>query len=427
MALPAIVSNITTPLLGLVDTAITGHMGGAVYVGAIAVGGAMFSLAYWALNFLRMGTSGLASQAYGAQLAGSADSAAVSLLLMRSLAVAFCLALAIIALSPLLADVLLWVLDADTATTALARRYFMIVVLGAPAVLGVYALSGWFLGMQDSRSPMWMALLTNVANIVVSPVLVYGFGLKIEGVACGTLASQWLGFGLGLGIALRRFGAWRMAAAAGWRRVADVAALKRFFSLNTDIFLRTLCLAAVTMWFTRAGAGEGDTVLAANALLMQLFILFSYFMDGFAFAGEAMAGKYHGARQPAMVAATVRGIFMWGAVVAASFTVAYGAGGGAMLQVLTSERAIVDVAERYLPWVWAIPAAGVAAFVWDGIFIGLTRTRDMLLSMAVAAAAYFAGYFALRGALGNHGLWLAFVIYLALRGLAETTLYMFKK
>lgn len=423
LALPAIVSNITTPLLGLVDSAITGHMGGAVYVGAIAVGGTMFSLAYWALNFLRMGTSGLTSQACGAELAGRGEAGATSLLLMRSLAVAFCLAVALIAASPWIADALLWMLDADAATTAMARSYFMIVVWGAPAVLGVYALSGWFLGMQDSRASMWMALLTNVANIAVSLVLVYGFGLKIVGVACGTLVAQWLGFGLGLAMSLGGYGVLRAMRGAGWRRVVDMRSLRRFFSLNADIFLRTLCLALVTMWFTRAGASVSPTVLAANALLMQLFILFSYFMDGFAFAGEAMAGKYCGARQPGMVSATVRGIFLWGAAVAAVFTAAYGLGGRAMLRMLTSEASVVDAAMRYLPWVWAVPAAGVAAFVWDGIFIGMTRTRDMLLSMAVASTAYFVVYFALRGVMGNHGLWLAFITYLALRGIVETLLF----
>lgn len=423
LALPAIVSNITTPLLGLVDTAITGHMGGAVYVGAIAVGGTMFSLAYWALNFLRMGTSGLTSQAYGAELAAGGEKGLTSLLLMRSLAVALCLAVLIIAAAPWLADVLLWFLDADSATTAMARRYFMIVVWGAPAVLGVYALSGWFLGMQDSRAPMWMALLTNVANIAVSLVLVYGFGYKIVGVACGTLVAQWLGFGLGLALSLGGYRVLRSMKGGDWRRVGEWRSLRRFFSLNADIFLRTLCLAMVTMWFTRAGASVSPTVLAANALLMQLFILFSYFMDGFAFAGEAMAGKYYGARQSDMVSATVRGIFVWGAVVAAVFTLAYGAGGRSILRLLTSEASVVEAASAYLPWVWAVPAAGVAAFVWDGIFIGLTRTRDMLLSMAVASGAYFIVYFALHRVIGNHGLWLAFITYLALRGIIETVLF----
>ncbi|MCD8386498.1 MAG: MATE family efflux transporter [Bacteroidales bacterium] len=420
LSIPAIVSNITTPLLGLVDTAITGHMGAASYIGAIAVGGSMFSLAYWLMNFLRMGTSGLTSQAYGAQIAGHAADAP-KLILWRALLVGIALSAALIVLSPWIADALLYFMDAQPDTSAMARTYFLIVIFGAPAVLCTYSLTGWLLGMQDSRAPMWMALVTNVANIAASLILVYGFGLKIEGVAIGTLSAQWIGLGCGLWLAHRRYRPFAGAMQATWTQLRR--GMRRFFSLNTDIFLRTLCLVAVTLWFTRSGARSGSDILAANALLMQLFILFSYFMDGFAFAGEAMAGKYFGQGNRPMLSATIRGIFQWSLGVVILFTLLYGLGGRLILELLTDDPAVVDTAMSYLPWAIAVPAAGVMAFVWDGIFIGLTLSRQMLLSMLCASAVYFLLYFLLTPTLSNHGLWLSFISYLLTRGLIQSLLY----
>lgn len=416
LALPSIISNITTPLLGLVDTAATGHMGSAAYVGAIAVGAGMFSLVYWPMAFLRMGTSGITSQACGS----GADTVAT---LLRSVIVALTVALILIVVSPLLSSVLLTFMDADPITTAFARRYFLIVVLGAPAVLCTYALTGWFLGMQDSKTPMWMSLVTNVANIAVSLTLVYYFGMKIEGVAIGTLSAQWLGTLTGVMLLLLKTRQSLHQKSLIISDILDRQQLKRFFMVNGDIFLRTLCLAAVTLWFTHAGATNGPSTLAANALLMQLFILFSYFMDGFAFAGEAMAGKYFGAGNLDGLKSTIKGVFGWGAAVVAVFTLIYGLCGREILELLSDNVAIVATAMHYLPWAIAIPAAGVAAFVWDGIFIGTTLTRQMLQSMVAAMLVYFALFFTLQPLLGNHGLWLAFIAYLCVRGGVQTWLW----
>lgn len=412
IALPAIASNITTPLLGLVDTAITGHIGSPAYLGAIALGGTMFSMLYWVLNFLRMGSGGLTAQA-----CGRGDSTAAAAVLWRGLLLAALLGAIIIALSGNAGAAGMRFLDADDATAPLAQRYFSIAVWGAPAVLATYVLTGWFLGMQNSRAPMWMALFTNIVNIAVSLTLVYGLGWKIEGVATGTLTAQWAGAALGL-ILLSGYRPRRL----GLRTLLRGDGLRRYFSINTDIFLRTLCLVAVTVWFTRTGARDGVVTLAANALLMQLFMFFSYFMDGFAYAGEAIGGRLHGAGDNSALRSLIAALLRWGGAIAAIFAAAYLLGGHLILQALTDRPEVVAAAAQFLPWAAAVPVAGVWAFIWDGIFIGLTRTRGMLVAMAAAMAVFFGVWSATRF-IGNHGLWLAFTLYLLTRGITEWALY----
>jgi len=406
IALPAIVSNITTPVLGLIDVAIVGHFGSAAFIGAIAVGGTMFNMLYWLFGFLRMGTAGITAQAFGAR-----DTAAASAALVRSLAVAAVIGVALVALSAPLGGAVLRFVDADPSTAPVAMRYFSICIWGAPAVLGISTLTGWWLGMQDSRTPMWISIGINIANIAASLLLVFGLGLRIEGVAAGTLAAQWLGFIAGIIVTLRRYRPGCPAPVV----IADRRALGRLFSVNTDIFLRTLCLVAVTVWFTRSGAAQGVTVLAANALLMQLFMFFSYFTDGFAFAGEALAGRYCGACDRAGLRGVVRRLLRWAAWLAIVFTAVYFLAGGPAMSALTDDSAVLGVAREYLPWAAAVPLAGAVAFIYDGIYIGLTRTRAMLGAMAASTAVYFAAYFALAPRFGNHGLWASFLIYLCVR------------
>lgn len=412
IALPSIVSNITVPLLGLVDVAIVGHLGSAAYIGAITVGGMLFNMAYWLFAFLRMGTSGLTAQAYG-----RGDRAETVRVLVRALGVALAIGVALVALSRPVADVAFRLIPCSAEVEASARVYFALLVWGAPAVLGLYGFAGWFVGMQNARFPMAVAITQNVVNIVASAALVFGLGWQVEGVAAGTLIAQYAGL---------------LMAVAGWwrgyradtrgvslRPVTDRAALSRFFAVNRDIFLRTLCLIAVTVCFTSSGAAAGDTVLAANALLMQLFMLFSYVMDGFAYAGEALAGRYVGAADAAGFRRTVRRLFGWGLVLAVAFTLAYGAGGRTFLSLLTSETSVVDMAMAYLPWAVAVPLTSFAAFLFDGIFIGATATGRMLLAMAVASSVFFISYYLLTDTLGNHALWLAFLAYLGARSGVE--------
>ena len=413
IALPAIASNITTPLLGLSDTAITGHIGDAVYLAAIAIGGTMFNMLYWVLNFLRMGSGGLTAQAYG-----RGDKAEAAAVLWRGMLLSALLGAAIIACSGVAGPAAVRFLDADAATAPLATRYFAIAVWGAPAVLGNYVLTGWFLGMQNARAPMWVALATNVVNIALSLWLVIGMGWKIEGVATGTLTAQWAGLALGL-LFLHRYRPQRVA----WRVLMRKADLRRYFSINADIMLRTLCLVAVTVWFTRAGARSGTVTLAANALLMQLFMLFSYFMDGFAYSAEAIGGSMHGRGDSAGLRQLIATLMRWGAALAIAFAAIYAIAGRGILSLLTDRPEVVACAAVYLPWAVAVPPAGVWAFIWDGIFIGLTRTRAMLAAMAMAMVVFFATWALAAGPLANHGLWLAFTLYLFTRGAAEWLLF----
>lgn len=417
LAWPAIVTNVTTPLLSLVDVAIVGHIGSAVYLGAVAIGGSVFNLLYWLFGFLRMGTSGITSQAYGA-----ADSPETVRILVRSLSVALMGAVLLIVLSGPVASVVIRFMDADGATEAPARLYFSIAVWGAPGVLATYALSGWFIGLQDSKPVMWMALVANTLNILISLVLVFGFGLDIRGVAAGTASAQWISALVGIFIMMRKL---RLLDRRGWRSgLLAWSRIRQLFKVNSDIFLRTLCLVSVTLYFTHAGAVGGVDILAANALLMQLFLLFSYFMDGFAFAGEALAGRSYGAGDRQALSLVVRRLIAWGLWIASAATLVYLVFGKWIMSLLTDDPSVLQVASHYHLWAVAIPFAGFLSFIWDGIYIGLTWTRLMLLTMVIATAMFFAAYHIFGPSLHNHGLWLAFVLYLAARSIVQSFLYL---
>lgn len=418
MAVPAIVTNITVPLLGLIDTAIVGHMGSAAYIGAIAVGSMIFSLVYWVFAFLRMGTSGMTAQARGRR-----DFADVMQQLKRSLGVALLISLTVIVLQYPLREVMLWLIGPTDDVRSLATTYFNIVVWGAPAVLGIYSLSGWFIGMQNSTIPMSVSIIQNVVNILMSLGLVYGLGMKVEGVALGTVIAQYAGLLMAALLWWRYY--WRLARRVSRDPVtsAPKTSVMTFFRVNRDIFLRTLFLVAVNLYFTAAGARQGAVILAVNTLLMQLYLFFSYFMDGFAFAGEALGGRYWGARNMEAYHAIVRRLFVWGAAMVVLFTSVYVIGGMPFLRVLTDEPHVVEASQEYVWWAYLIPLTGVAAFVWDGIFIGITATRGMLVSSCVAAGVFFVGVTGLMGWMGNHGLWLSMMLYLAVRGVVQTVLY----
>lgn len=416
IALPAIVSNITVPLLGLVDVTIVGHLGAASYIGAIAVGGMTFNVIYWIFGFLRMGTSGLTGQALGRR-----DLTETVRMLCRSLGIAMAVAMALIVLQVPLREASMLVMQPPAEVRRLASIYFDILIWGAPAMLGLFSLSGWYIGMQNSRVPMFIAITQNIINIGASTLLVFGLGLKVEGVALGTLIAQWGGFMMALLLCfvnyrrLRRYFSWQGV----WRRDA----MAHFFKVNRDIFLRTLCMVAVMLFFTSAGSWQGEVVLAVNTLLMQFYMLFSYVMDGFAYAGEALSGKFYGARNQEALGSTVRRLFWWGAGMAVGFTLVYGIGGDAFLSLLTDEPSVVAASHEYYYWALAIPVAGMAAFVWDGVFIGCTMTRGMLQSMFLAAVTFFVLYYSLRFTMANHGLWLAFIAFVAVRGLAQTVIW----
>ena len=412
IALPSIVSNITVPLLGLIDAAIVGHLGAASYIGAIAVGGMLFNIIYWIFGFLRMGTSGMTSQAYGQK-----DEAETMRILARSMGVGMLIALALIILQYPIERIAFTLMKATPEVERLASLYFRICIWGAPAVLGLYSISGWCIGMQNSRFPMYVAITQNIVNILASLVLVYGFGMKIEGVAIGTLVAQYAGLLMAAWLWTSHFK--RLLPYVQLQTLLAKGAIRRFFQVNRDIFLRTLCLVAVTMYFTSAGAAQGEVILAVNTLLMHFFTFFSYIMDGFAYAGEALVGKHLGANDRPALRQMVHQLFVWGIVLSLVFTLVYGIGGKVFLGLITNEQSVITASSAYFYWVLAIPLAGFAAFLYDGIFIGATATRWMLYAMSIATTAFFLIYYGFRGAMGNHALWLAFITYLALRGIVQ--------
>ena len=371
LAIPSIVSNITVPLLGLVDVAIAGHLGSASYIGAIAVGGMLFNMIYWIFGFLRMGTSGMTAQAYGKR-----DLTEVVRTLLRAVGVGLLISLGLwILLSPILRGAFV-LIDATEEVKRWASLYFNICIWGAPAILGLYGFAGWFIGMQNSRFPMFIAITQNIVNIVASLCFVFVLGMKVEGVALGTLIAQYAGLFMAFALWLKYYG--RLKAYIDWDGLWGGEAIRRFFSVNSDIFFRTLCLVAVTTFFTSTGARQGDVILAVNTLLMQLFTLFSYIMDGFAYAGEALAGRFIGAKNDVGLRRCIRLLFLWGIGLSLSFTILYAFLGRDFLGLLTNDTSVIEASGDYFYWVLAIPLCGFSAFLWDGIFIGATATRQML-------------------------------------------------
>lgn len=413
LAIPSIVSNITVPLLGLVDVTIVGHLGATAYIGAIAVGGLLFNILYWNFGFLRMGTSGLTSQAYGRK-----DKDAEIRVLVQAVSVGLFSALAMLILQYPIERLAFRLLDTSAEVEQYAVTYFRICIWGAPAVLAQYGFTGWFIGMQNSRYPMYIAIVMNVINIVCSSCFVFLFGMKVEGVALGTVVAQYSGVMMAWWLWFYNYK--ELRGRITFRGSLQLIAMRRFFAVNRDIFLRTLCLIGVTTFFTSTGARQGDVILAVNTLIMQLFTLFSYIMDGFAYAGEALSGRYVGACNLVQLKRAVKALFGWGVGLSLVFTLLYGIGGENFLRLLTNDTVVIETAGHYFYWVLAIPLAGFAAFLWDGILIGATATRFMLWAMLVASGSFFMIYYCFSGATNNHMLWLAFLVYLALRGVMQT-------
>ncbi len=411
LAVPSILSNIIVPLLGLIDLSIAGHIGTAAFIGAVSVGATMFSLTYWNFGFLRMGTSGITAQAFGAR-----NKTLMSVTLCRAVALALVLGLALIAVRAPLGRLFLWVIAPSAEVEAMASEYFQIIIWGAPAMLATMGLTGWFIGMQNTRYPLVVALAVNFINIGASVSLVFVAKLGFEGIPLGTLIAQWCGFALSIAFAARLLRKSGIAVSIRLRELTD--GIGRFFRINSDIFLRSLCMMAVMLWFTAAGAREGNMTLAVNALFMQLYMLYSNFMDGFAYAAEALVGKFCGSEDNASMRRCIRALFRWGWGLAIVFALCYGGLNKPMMHMFSDDVSVIANASRYSLWLCVVPLAGVGAFLWDGVFVGLTASRCMLLSLVGGSAVFF--LLALNTHLlpdPNHGLWLAYSAFLSVRGL----------
>lgn len=423
IAVPAILSNITVPLLGLCDTTIAGHLGNSAYIAAIAVGTMMINVVFWCFGFLRMGTTGLTAQAFG-----KGDGHAQSQVFSRAFLLGAGAGILILLLLVPLRELVIAVIRPDADVRRLASDYFTIVIWGAPAMLATMAVSGWFLGMQTSVYPMIIAVSTNIINIVVSVCAVYMFEMGFAGTAVGTLVANWCGLVLAL-VLVARFNGGRLPF-CNLSEVIKMQGLGRFFKVNSDIFFRSFCIMSVSMGVSAIGARLGSDILAVNAVMMQFFVLFSYFMDGFAFSGEALSGKAIGANSPVLLRKTVGRLLLWGVAMALSFTIMYVLFYRNLGGFITDNQSVLALLEDYRYFLFAIPILTVAAFIYDGIYIGLTSTRTMLVVTMIAGVVFFMvnfihfseGAFALSMP-DNNRLWVAFLSYLLTRGAGLALLY----
>jgi multidrug resistance protein, MATE family len=409
LAIPNVISNITVPLLGIVDLAVMGHLGSEVYIGAIAVGGMIFNFIYWGFSFLRMGTSGFAAQAFGKN-----NKTEITAILVRALLVALSGALLLIALQYPIEKLSFWIINSSEEVENFASGYFFIRIWAAPATISLYAFTGWFIGMQNTRIPMVVAIAVNLLNIGFNLFFVFVLDLKSDGVAYGTVVAQYCGLALSIFFFRKYFKGYL----ANFRKetLQERKALLEFFRVNKDIFIRTLALMFTMSFFTTQSAQTNDTILAVNTLLFQFFIFFSYFVDGFANAGEALTGRYIGALQKQNLILSVKLIFYWTFGISLVFTLINAIGGAFLLSLMTSNEEIIREAAPYYIWVVLIPLVSFSAFIWDGIYIGATASSYLRNSILVALAVFLVAYYLPQGKLGNHGLWFALLLFLAVRG-----------
>lgn len=399
LAVPSILANITVPLVGMVDLAIAGHLheGGlpAAFIGAVSVGGLLFNVLYWNFGFLRAGTGGLTAQAYGRARTGASIREA-GLLLGRGLVIALAISLILIVLQWPFVKLGLLVIGGSPQVTALAERYFFIRIWASPATLSLMVFRGWFIGMQDTRSSMWVDLIVNMVNIGASLLLAFPLGMGFSGIALGTVIAQYSGLAFALAVVLTRY-----RQLIKDLRLAECTRVSRdFFRMNRNLFLRSLSFMAIYFGFSAITARYGDTALAVGSLMMNLLMLFSYFTDGFAYAGEALTGRYIGEGLRDMVVKTVRHVFVWSMGVALAWVFIYLFAGGPLVDLMTDDSAVRVAARPFLWWLVLMPPLGCAAFTWDGIYTGATATEAMRNAMFGAVAAFFSVWFAGRCFMG---------------------------
>lgn len=414
LAVPSIVSNITVPLLGMIDLAITGHLGNQSFIGAIAVGSMLFNIMYWMFGFLRMGTSGLTAQAFG-----ETNKEKITETLYQGITVSVAISLLLLVLSPLIFMGAMEFIAPSPEVRELVGKYFRICVAGIPASLLLFVFNGWYIGMQNTRIPMAIAISQNILNIFASLFFVYGIGMELEGIALGTVIAQWGGALASMFLLRKRYGEYVRQSYSIKKTVLN-SNLSRYLLVNRDIFLRTLCLIGIHFYFIAAGAKGGDTILAVNAVFMQFFTLYSYFIDGMAYAGEALVGKAVGARDKEEYGKTLRGLFLLSGFLTFLFTLVYAFFNTDLLTFFTDNEEVLKTSNDYLLWTLFFPICGMAAFIWDGVYIGATLPRYMLLSTLSGIIVFFALYLALYPKFDNHALWLAFLSNLVVRGVILT-------
>ena len=419
LAIPSILANITIPLVGIVDTAIVGHIANATYIGGIAIGTMLFDLLYWNFGFLRVGTSGMTAQAYG-----RGDGVECARLLTQSVSIALIGAVVLWLIQWLFVTAVLAIVPCSTEVAAFAREYFFIRIWAAPATLSLMAFKGWFIGMQDTVSPMITDIVVNVVNMTVSYVLAVYTPLEALGVAYGTLVAQFTGLLLALVICMFKY---KTVMREVVRQLCDKAIkllgdkeMKRFMSLNANLFVRSLCFMVVYVGFTSLASQYGDVELAVSTIMMKLFMLFSYFVDGFAYAGEALVGKEYGASRslassPHRLVRIVRLLFAWSLGVGLLFTLLFAIWSDECYRAMTDDMEVLSRLGDYTLWLIAMPLVSTLAFMWDGVYAGATAGKQIRNAMIYAALGFVTCYLATYWWLGIQGLYIAYFAHLVAR------------
>ena len=419
LAIPSIMANITIPLVGIVDTAIVGHIANATYIGGIAIGTMLFDLLYWNFGFLRVGTSGMTAQAYG-----RGDGVECARLLTQSVSIALIGAVVLWLIQWLFVTAVLAIVPCSTEVAAFAREYFFIRIWAAPATLSLMAFKGWFIGMQDTVSPMITDIVVNVVNMTVSYVLAVYTPLGALGVAYGTLVAQFTGLLLALVICMFKY---KTVVQEIVRLLCDKAIrlfgdkeMKRFMSLNANLFVRSLCFMVVYVGFTSLASQYGDVELAVSTIMMKLFMLFSYFVDGFAYAGEALVGKEWGASRslassPHRLVRIVRLLFAWSLGVGLLFTLLFAIWSDECYRAMTDDMEVLSRLADYTLWLIAMPIVSTLAFMWDGVYAGATAGKQIRNAMIYAALGFVTCYLATYWWLGIQGLYIAYFAHLVAR------------
>lgn len=416
LAGPIILSNVTVPLLGVVDTAVVGHLPDPRYIGGVAIGALIFNFVYWGFGFLRMGTTGPTAQAWGA-----GDPAEIRAMLARALLLAAGFGVLILLIQAPVGALAFRLLHASAGVEAEAQAYYAIRVWGAPAALANYVLLGWFLGLQNARWPLVLQIFMNGLNILLDLVFVMGLGWGVEGVAAATLIAEYAALALGLALAAKRLG--MLPAGIARARIFDGARFRRMLAVNRDIFIRTLLLTFSFALFTDRSAQFGDLTLAANAVLLNLVSISAFGLDGFAHAAEALVGGAVGRRSRADLDGVVRATMVWGGIIALANAVLYAAAGWLLIDLLTSIADVRAIARDYLPWAVAMPVISIWCYLYDGIFLGATRTHEMRNAAILTTILFAALVWTLPQLWANHGLWLALALLNIIRGLTLAAYY----
>jgi MATE family multidrug resistance protein len=410
IAAPMILSNISVPLLGMVDTGVTGHLDSPAYLGAVAIGAMIFGFLYTGMNFLRMGTTGITAQRFGAD-----DNDGLRVSLGQALIVSLLIALTLIALHVPIGQFALNLIGAQPDVEAFALQYFSIRIWSAPGTLANFVLIGWFLGLQNARVPLLIFFTINLTNIVLDLVFVLQLGMKVDGVALASVIAEYAGVVVGLAFAAqalrKRSGHWPMA------RLFNIRAYAAFFAVNANLFVRTMALMFTFAFVTAQGARLGGLVLAANAVLMNLQNLTAFALDGFAHAAEALVGKAVGQQRRDVLERSVQLALKWSLIFAVGFFLFYILIGPTLIRVLTDLPDVRSTAMQFLPWLVISPLISVWSFLYDGVYVGATRSKEMRDLMLISTFAVFLPAWFLLQDYGNHGLWLAFTIFMASRGL----------